>query len=693
VKPPARRVVARPMARWADPTLWVRVALAASIVAFAPGLLEQFEAPKAEVVRVLGVGSLAALLVSARGPERIRWQPLDVAVGVWLTVEVLGTLFSVAPRLSLLGEVRQREGLLTSLGLAGLYFAARSGVADIGRTRTTVLVAIAAATLASLYALIQALGLDPLPWAGTAVYGGQGGFVRPCGTLGNSNLLGVVSAAAFVAALPLAVSHHRRRWLLAVATMLLGAITMLTLSRAAWLGAATGTLVAGALLGFARLDHREHTEPGPDGTRRWRNGLLIAVVLATTGILVVHGLAGDVLRARFGELLAPGGGSGRSRLEIWRMAIACWRARPWLGHGPDTLALVSPHYQTPEYWRFEWAAVPLHAHSIYLHTLATRGLLGFAAGTAWAVTLLLTVRHVWRTSAEARVLLAALAGALVAIGVAGAFGALGMAGAAFIVVASATVASLAQRGTQLGQPSSSTTPDRRALLLGGVATALALFWSAGDLVASRAAFIAQRGDRFLPGPDRMTARVAAAERAVRIRPMEDAFQWLRADVQLTSLTFSSVPEVALNEAEVSARRAVALAPLRALNHRGLGHVLMTRALRHDVSALSAGEAAYARCLELAPYDALAMLQLAQMELALGRPQAALPPAQRTALLYPRIGLGHGLLAEACLGVGDQGMARRALEQAVTGDWQGLEAGRRQARRMLDTLRTSDPPNR
>ena len=693
MKPPTRRLAARPPARWADPVLWVRVALAASIVVFAPGLLEQFEAPKAELVRVLGVGSLAALLVSARGLERIRWQPLDVAVAAWLTVEVLSTLFSVAPRLSLLGEVRQREGLLTSLGLAGLYFAARWGATDIGRARTTVQVAIAAATVAGLYALIQALGLDPLSWAGTATYGGQGAFVRPSGTLGHANLLGVVSAAAFVAALPLAVSGHHRRWLLAVAGMLLGAVTMLTLSRAAWLGAATGALVAGTLLGLARLDHRERIKAGPGGTRGRRNEVLIGVALTATGILVIYGIAGDMLRARFAELLAPGGGSGRSRLEIWRMAIACWQARPWLGHGPDTLALVSPHYQTPEYWRFEWASVPLHAHSIYLHTLATRGVLGFMAGTAWAVTLLLAVRHAWRTSTEARVLLAALAGALAAIGVAGAFGALGVAGAAFVVVASAAVASLAQQSAHRERPALSKTPDRRALLFGAVATALALFWSAGDLAASRAAFIAQGRATLLAGPDLATQRVAAADRAVTIRPMEDVFQWLRADTHLTFSAVSPGPEVALAEAETSARRAIALAPLRALNHQGLGRVLMMRALRHEVSALPAGEAAYARCLELAPYDALAMLQLAQLELTLGRPQAALPPARRAALLYPRIGLGQGLLAEACLGVGDPMTARRALEQAVTGDWLGLEAGRRQAMRMLDTLRTPDPPGR
>ena len=59
-----------------------------------------------------------------------------------------------------------------------------------------------------------------------------------------------------------------------------------------------------------------------------------------------------VLRRNHTLVFAPGATS--PRVEIWRTALAAWRARPLLGQGPDALGMVFSHYQTPEYWRHEW---------------------------------------------------------------------------------------------------------------------------------------------------------------------------------------------------------------------------------------------------------------------------------------------------------------------------------------------------
>ena len=109
--------------------VWVAVALAGSMMLFMPGLLEQFETPKIEMVRACGLGALALGLISGRAGRPMRWTMLDRAVVAWLAVELIATLFSVSPRVSVVGETRQREGLLTSLALVGLYFAARDAFA------------------------------------------------------------------------------------------------------------------------------------------------------------------------------------------------------------------------------------------------------------------------------------------------------------------------------------------------------------------------------------------------------------------------------------------------------------------------------------------------------------------------------------------------------------------------------------
>ncbi|MGH7729706.1 MAG: hypothetical protein ACRENJ_00465, partial [Candidatus Eiseniibacteriota bacterium] len=103
--------------------IWVVVSLAGAALLFMPGLLEQFETPKIEMVRVCGLGALAHGLIAGRAGRPAHWSGLDRAVVAWLGIELLATLLSVAPRVSLVGETRQREGLLTSLALAGLYFA------------------------------------------------------------------------------------------------------------------------------------------------------------------------------------------------------------------------------------------------------------------------------------------------------------------------------------------------------------------------------------------------------------------------------------------------------------------------------------------------------------------------------------------------------------------------------------------
>ena len=77
--------------------LWVSIALAGSALLFMPGLLEQFETPKIEVVRTCGLGALALGLVAGRAGRPARWSLLDRAVVAWLAVEIVTTVLSVSP--------------------------------------------------------------------------------------------------------------------------------------------------------------------------------------------------------------------------------------------------------------------------------------------------------------------------------------------------------------------------------------------------------------------------------------------------------------------------------------------------------------------------------------------------------------------------------------------------------------------
>ena len=635
------------------------VAIVATILIFVPGLLEQFETPKAEVVRVCGIAALAIALAS--GPRSWgRWQPLDMAVGACVAVEILATVSSAAPMVSLLGSPPQREGLLTSLGLAGIYAAARLSSGRPQVIERTFDALLAAAALASLYAIAQAAGLDPSPWRGTADYG-AGQFRRPFGTLGHANLMGVVIAASLPAAWTRVVESARGgAWRRLVPPVLVLAV-QLSLSRAAWLGAFTGSLVTWVFLA------------GERGRRLLRPALLpvgLAAAALVLGLVLFHA----PLESRIAEI-ASTGGSGASRLAIWRGAIAAWRRRPVLGHGPDTFDLVFPRFQPADYWRLEWSLQPFHAHSIYLHMLTTRGMIGLLAGILAAVALVWTLRVAWRSGGAARRLVAPTAGIFAALALCGGFGALGMSGA----VIACAAAGLLAGSTAPAPPGPG--ENRRALVAGLIAAAAVLTWATVEL---RAAWYAGEARERLDAEP--TRAAAAASRATSLAPWEDTYSRMLAEALERSAAASPDRAATLAQAERAARRAVAIAPRRESNHVRLASVLAGSIDPGDSTTGRNAEAEFERALKLAPADGVAWMELARLELYRGRPRAALTPAGQAAALYPTLAQAHFLLAQARLALGDRARAIAELEQAMAADWKGRDDQRRAASELLDRLR-------
>jgi len=676
--------------------LWVGTAVVFSVLFFMPGLLEQFEAPKIEAVRVCGLSALAWGLLSGRAGRPRQWLPLDRAVAGWLAVEVVATVLSVSPRLSLCGETRQREGLLTSLALAGLYGAARDAFSRPARARAILDLALGLAALAGIYAVAQAAGLDPLRWRREAVY--TGGYVRPFATLGHPNLLGVLTAAAAPMALGRAMTagRSRSRWLLGGAAALLAVATILTLARAAWLGLGAGLLAASLL---AQRERRRERTPGRISAR----ALVLAgaaVALVVVGV-VASGL-GSVLAKRILETLAGGGASGSSRLEIWRTALAAWRARPLFGQGPDLFETVFTRYQTPAYWRFEWSGLPAHAHSIYLHTLATRGILGLIAAGAWSVALAGAAVRAWRARVKGVSAgpppgtIAAAIGALASLAVAGAFGALGITGALLIVLISAMLAGPTEsepargavpvRGRSSGAPSRAS-PRRRhwpGRALAAVVGSIAFLWCFTELRASRAASAAR--EFMASDPPRA---VGASAYAVTLAPDDDRLWRMHAQTLLWLTTGLPTPGPQLGEAEAAARRAVALAPQRAENWIILARVLSTREARGETAARAAAEAAFQRSFALAPQDGLSLIEYADHQAMMGRVAPAMGAARRAVALYPTQGEVLAALARVWLAAGEPGRAAGTLVRALGVAWHD-RAERNDAERMLGELRAPAP---
>jgi O-antigen ligase len=633
---------------------WLRVALVAAVLVFLPRLVEQFEVPKVAAVRVLGFGALAAWLASRPWRWR-RPDAIELAVLAWLGVEIAATWFGASPRFSLSGSILQGEGLATSVALAGLLLAARDGLRDTAAFARTADLALAAVALACVYALLQVAGFDPFRWSRTALYGGA--LVRPFGTLGHPNLLGVAAAAALAWAVALAIERPRRAWWYVPAAALYAVAIGLTFSRAAWLAAAAG---AAGVLVLAAARRRGMPLPGR---------ALAAAAIAALAVLALFWFEGwgGLFGARAGEIARGGGETGGTRVEIWRSALAMWRASPWLGHGPDSFDLLFPRHQTAAYWRLEWGGFPFHAHSIYLQTLATRGALGLLAALAVVAAASVAVAKAWRAGDPWRARLVAIVPGLAACAVAGLAGALGVAGAVWVAMSVAAIATPAAEPRPQRAPS-----GRRAATLGMVvALAMALpCWR--EIEVSRDIAHARRVQASDPA-----AAVAAAERAASLGP--------HAGVALAELARSRLSAGALPAAEAAALAGIAVEPLRGQTWQDLGAVRGTRALAREPAAVAGMDSAYARAIELAPYNALAMAEWARWNIVLGRPDAALPLARRAVELYPDVGVLRSTLASALLRGGEIAAARDEIRRALAGDWQGRDADRRAAEDVLRVL--------
>lgn len=690
-----------------------RAILVATVLLFVPGLLDPFDPPKAMVIRVLGIPLLGGVLGHGflAGRTYARWfrslfrdrgstsgwaaSSVDLAVAGWVVAGLVSTMFSVSPRLSLHGELQQRDGWLTMLGLVGLYAAARRSHSRPEHVRSTVNLFLMAATIAAIYSIVQFAGRDPLAWANTARYRSETGTVlRPFAMLGNPILLGAVLAPALgiVVARLAAEPATRIGWI--ALSALLSTSLLVTLSRGAWLAGACA--LAAALLG-AMLDPM---------TRSIRRAVIAIGAVAIPPVVLGTWVLGAPLASRVSESLA-GGGSTLLRHEIARAAVALWRMRPWVGTGPGTFGLMFPGVMTPAYGGGLWNGLPAHAHSVALQVLATMGILGAVAGLLWLGGLIASLRMA-PAGAEARRQRLELGVAGTSLAVLGAFNDVGMAGAALFVTLSAlwahrrdhedAIAGLVRRRTAWALPlllilalGLGAIPELRALAAAARARD-ALQQSLGATADARWTLLGRA--------------VAAAARAASLEPHTDELWRLSCDSQLARgrealrRNDRAAASDAARRGEISARRAIELEPLRARNLQCLGNAL---ALQARLAAPPGGgeasplgtrsDSAFLEARHLAPLDARILIDQARAQLELRQPTSASATAERIVQLYPEAAVGHALLGGAEVMLGQRQRAAASLRAALAARWMDDEAAeRRVARsylRMLDSTEFAD----
>lgn len=687
----------------------VLTALALLPTVFSRATVDNFEFPKTELMLLLALpmfawwtaGELARLFAAAparwiaglpsRALAAARTDPAAAAIFLFLISAVASTVASINPRVSLHGAADSYTGLPVAFATAAIYFASRAAARDASWLDRVGLAVAYAAAIASGYALLQLLNLDPIQWHRAASFGGA---VRVFGTLGHPNLLGAYLATA----LPLvawraarAASPAARIALLLVVTSSISAIVA-TLSRGAWLAFAASGIVWVALRAratrAANAADRERVavrQSGhvPESRVRRRAALAAAAGIAVLALALLAPAIptlGPNLAHRFREIGSISAPTTRSRLEIWRAGWRMARDRPILGVGVDAFASAFPRYRTAEYWRIEMGGTPGKAHNEPIHILATQGLLG---GFAALLVVLFAARALWRATGSHRSTVrqaAAAAGAALA-----AFAVQDL--ASFTTVATGTVAAAvagwaaalttdAHHADDAVRTVGAGAPRRSfgGFLIGGAAAA-ALFvplvlspWR-----AERTTFDAMTLSR--TGAE----RYRALTRAARIAPW-DARYPSQMGIGILNRAINEPDKgrrwILLEDAARSLTRALALAPELSFERACLGRTLAAQfQLRPDVVPLDSARAQFAEALRRDPMNALVMTQQEEALTQLHRDDEAHTVAIRLATLYPQIGVPFAALGLIALREGRYQDAADTLRLAMTKEFYGEERDR------------------
>jgi O-antigen ligase/cytochrome c-type biogenesis protein CcmH/NrfG len=376
----------RPVARgvfWRELALFLVCAeIGVFVLAFDPSVLNVFDLTKASFTHALAWGLLGTLIVIALGDGfRIPLSPVFLAFYAVVAVEVLTTFTAENQYVALYGEVGRYLGLTTHLVLALIAVAIAVSIDYPRRISWLAWTLGAAATIAGLYAVQQALGLDPVQWVDFDPR------ARPFSTFGNADFYGQFLAVVVMGCAALLVFGRQRVWLKVVVGLLgIASLWLMVIvqTRGSFLGVVAGAVIIAVFsLRRSGLSRRSLT----------RFGLVFVAASVVLAIgLVATPLGGRILDTARGVALV------RDRVLLYQSALQMFVDHPVVGVGFENFAVAYPRYQQAEWFGIVGMnTTNTSAHDWILHVAATTGVVGLLAN--FALLLAFTI-HAWRRARE-----------------------------------------------------------------------------------------------------------------------------------------------------------------------------------------------------------------------------------------------------------------------------------------------------
>lgn len=354
---------------------------------------DAFALPKIMVARLFAFGLIILWIkgeVSRNGLKGLSGSLfssyLDLPVLAFLGVSLLATIFSTNSGLSWRGMYYfYFEGLQAIILYWMLYLVVKNSVSERGR-EMVIKAILFGAGFVGVYAIIQKLGLDPLPWLSSP-------RPRVWSTLGNPNFLGAYLAMVIPLAIDRITESGRTRrhklCLIALLGVLLSALVF-TASRAAFVA----LLIALAVWVVIKIKTQGKFP-------RWTLPVVaILLLIILVGSLVERkAQRGPFTRmVSFVDWKEP---NIASRLSGWKAALIMVEKRPLLGYGLDTFGLHFRRFMPEGYEQLtKQNANPAYAHNELLQKAATTGLVG-AGVYLWLIISVVWIG--WRTAHQPKV--------------------------------------------------------------------------------------------------------------------------------------------------------------------------------------------------------------------------------------------------------------------------------------------------
>jgi O-antigen ligase/cytochrome c-type biogenesis protein CcmH/NrfG len=651
--------------------LLVCVELAIFVLVFDPSVRNVFDLPKATFTHalawlLLGVVVVVGLVDGIKVPA----SPLFLAFYAVLGAELLTTVTATNQYIAVFGEVGRYLGLTTHAVLALIAITIAIATDYPARAAWLAWSVAALAVAASVYAVLQAVGADPINWADLDSQ------ARPFATLGNPDFYGQflsVVAIGSAAALVFGGSALGRvRWAIAALGIESAVLMVVVATRGSVIGVLGGLFVIG-LLWIRRTGATRHAL-----SRLALGGGALVVALAV--VVFATPLGGRL----FALADAP---EVSGRLLIYQAATRILADHPLVGAGFENFAVVYPQYEEAEGLKNN--RTQTSAHSWLFHTAATTGAVGLATLAALLVAF---AAHAWQRARDpdATALMVATAGTAAYYGSGLVLpGAQSIQWIPWVCVGIALASDLRSARVVARLPAMRVPGLARLVIVVGLASAAFLQFT--SLSANRSAKIAENSLR----PETAARSVSAARAATTADPGR-AVYWNDLGRALELVDDQAGARGAYLEA-------TARSPYTPAFWWNLGRMHSYFAQRGEETAKSAAYESLRRAIAAAPQNPDTFDQFARIQLALGDLAGALENAQTAIALYPGEPNYYTVAADAVRRQGDGARSLELLRQGVANNDSNdlrltfarrlTEAGQfAEARAVLQVVLASDPTN-